>query len=259
MRKAPAIVLALFLCLALCACGGQNAQQSDAQAEMEALRTENEELRKNAETLINEVSRLNDELTAANETIEALSPSNESGTGADSGQAGAAPGGIIDLSFGDEINLDFVEMTVEDCGWSYDMKGGRSVWSHDLEGSEGQQYYWITGSIKNLSGNNLEFDSLNDYVKSEILVNGKYAYSAQTYYLDTSGNISVQASIKPLEFGTYYFAAQCPDEVRDIMEMASITFAFNDNFERVISYDADFSDFSHIYRVTTTTTEQAVE
>lgn len=129
------------------------------------------------------------------------------------------------INIGDTITLDFVEMSVLNTDWSSTIKpkDTSSVYSY-MSDQDGETYFWISGNIKNTSGEKYDIEN----IEAEIIFDNRYTYSA--YLIATDGYSFYDNYVNPLKTVKYYIYASVPDEVREMYSTCQIKFGFTDNF-----------------------------
>ena len=155
----------------------------------------------------------------------------------------AMPTAYTELKLGDTINLDFVDMTIDGTGTAdklvpTDTSKGYSY----IADVENEQYYYINGTIKNLSGSNI--DVKNIYI--QFVFDNKYTYSGQMAACAHTNNFYGE-SVKPLGTVEYYIYASVPDELIEQYTQCDIIFGFKNEFAG--SWFMKESDCEQLYKI----------
>ena len=227
MKKSVAVLLAMSLGLSLAACASSNASTNEAESKASEASAEAEntvETTQTESTVQNQMS----ETTAEEEVQEEQAIEFET------------------VHFGDSIITDFVEMTVESMDTSQELKptDTSSVYSY-MSDQDGETYFYVTGTMKNTSGDSYSVEDMN----IQMTFDGKYNY---TGYIaaDDGGNDFYGDYVKPFGSVKYYMYASIPDELISSYSTCVIKFAFHDNFMHDIN--TDFSTYEHCYTIAVT-------
>lgn len=147
------------------------------------------------------------------------------------------------INFGEMIALDFVEWTVDSAACTQEIfpTDTSSVYSY-MPDQENEQYWYITGTIKNISAETYNVE----YIAAELCFDDKYKYDA---YLiaDDGGRDFYGQTVKPFGSVKYYIYASVPDELIGMYTTCTVKFAFEDNFD---NYRPDFDECKYFYQVT---------
>ena len=131
------------------------------------------------------------------------------------------------IRLGEVITLEFVEMTLEELQVSDKILPQKtsSVYSY-IPDVENEQFFCITGELKNLSGNSYDVEQ----IYAEMVFDDKYTYSANllacAWTNDFYGN-----NVKPLGTVKYHIYSSVPDELINSWSTCIITFGFQNEFE----------------------------
>ena len=132
------------------------------------------------------------------------------------------------VSFGEKIELDFAEITIDGFYAGEEILPQKIDEMYSLiEDKEGEKYFWLEGSVKNLSGEKLSiwktvieftFDDKYNYV-------GDFMACADDddYFQDFPG-------IDPLKKTNYYMVVSVPDELANSYSKCDVKFGFKENF-----------------------------
>lgn len=239
MKRVISFILTATLCMALCACGSTDTdgQSQDSNEDLEAKLAEYEATISELETKLAETEQKVVQLESQINTVSDSS-SDEPEEAQDAGNSG-----FVKLNFGDSVELDFLEMTVDSASWSDELKptDTSSVYSY-MADVENETYFWLTGTMKNISGNSYDVED----IVAEIIFDNKYTYNA---YLkaDDGGNDFYGSNVKPLSSVKYYIYTSAPDEIRDIYSTVTIKFGFKADFSG--SYFDEFDECNYLYMV----------
>ena len=158
----------------------------------------------------------------------------------------AMPNGTVEsVVLGDTISLEFVEISLEEIGISdtilpVDTNRGYSY----ISDNEFEKYYYVTGVLKNLSGDAYSADD----IFAEMIFDGKYTYSANLRACAWSNNF-YDDYVKPLGTVKYYIYASIPDELIESYSECVLTFGFADNFN-VSKYSLSQDKCDYLYSIT---------
>lgn len=130
------------------------------------------------------------------------------------------------IKIGDTISLDFVEMSFDETGVAdtilpVDTSG---VYSY-IGDKENEKYFYLTGTLKNTSGNAYSADN----IYAQMIFDGKYTYSAILAACDGSNDFYGDR-VNPLASVKYYIYASIPDELIESYSKCVIIFGFTDDF-----------------------------
>lgn len=237
MKRAVSFVLAALLCVALCACGSTGGQNQGDSGALEAKIAEYETKISELETQLAEaeqkVAQLESQINTVSDNPSVI-PEETPDSGSD---------GFVKLNLGDSVDLDFLEMTVGSASWSDELKptDTSGVYSY-MSDVENETYFWLTGTMKNISGNSYNVED----IVAEIVFDSKYTYNA---YLkaDDGGNDFYGYNVKPLASVKYYIYASVPDELIDMYSTVTVKFGFKENFSG--SYFDEFDECDYLYIV----------
>lgn len=148
------------------------------------------------------------------------------------------------VALGDTISLNFVEISLEEAGVSdtilpVDTSRGYSY----ISDNELEKYYYVTGVLKNLSGNAYSADD----IFAEMVFDGKYTYSAYLIACAWS-NSFYDDYVKPLGTVKYYIYASVPDELIESYSECILTFGFADSFS-VSKYSLSQEKCDYLYSI----------
>ncbi len=148
------------------------------------------------------------------------------------------------VNYGDTISTEFVDMTIDSASSSEELypTDTSGVYSY-VKDTEGEKYFYLTGSLKNISGNSYDVQD----IYAEMIFDNKYTYRAQLVD-DNGGNDFYGHNVKPLGSVKYYLYSSIPDELIDSYNTCTIKFAFKENFEH--DYHTDFSLYDYRYTIT---------
>ena len=215
MKKILVLMLACAVLLTLFACTSDK--------ELEELREENAHLKDQIEKLQAQVNKVSD--STSDEEESPISPT------------------FKEVNLGDNCSLDFAEITFDTAGWSDDIKptDTSGVYSYYSD-KDGESYFWICGTLKNVSGESYNVDNIHGTVTFE----NKYTYNVNLI-ADEGGNDFYGDNVKPLKTVKYYIYASCPDEVKELYNNAVIRFGFKDNFVRETS--SDWEEYDNLFTI----------
>mgnify|MGYP002579753408 CR=1 FL=1 len=231
MKRIIALMMAVIMCLSMAACGGTNSddgyesQLAESQAKVEELETKLAEAEAKIEELESQVNKVGDNTSQQQE--DSVEKSDE----------------FVKLNIGDTITLDFVEFTVDSTSWSDDIKptDTSSVYSY-MSDKEDESYFWICGTMKNISGNAYSVENM----VSEIVFDDKYTYTAHLA-ADDGGHNLYGDYVKPLSSVKYYIYVSAPDEIKETYSTVTVKFGFKDSFSG--SYYDDFKECNYLYTI----------
>ena len=155
----------------------------------------------------------------------------------------AMPNEMEEIKIGDTIALDFVEMTIDSTGVSDTILpvDTSRVYSY-ISDIENEQYFYVKGTIKNLSGESYDVEDLF----AQFVFDDKYTYNAILAACANSNDF-YDEYVKPLGTVVYYIHASIPDELIQTYTHCSIVFGFQNEFggTRYISED----DCDYLFRM----------
>lgn len=147
------------------------------------------------------------------------------------------------VSIGEMISLEFVEMTMEYLNVSDKIlpEDTDSSYSY-IPDVENEQYFCIAGTLKNLSGASYDVESI--YV--EMVFDEKYTYNGQLSACAWTNDF-YGSYVKPLGTVKYYLHASIPDELIDSWKTCSVTFGFKENFDS--GYYVEKAECDYLYTI----------
>ena len=150
---------------------------------------------------------------------------------------------FTNLNFGDQIKLDFVEMTITGASTSQELypTDTSGVYSYYAD-KENETYFYIYGEIKNIGGNSYSVEDMN----IQLTFDGKYNYTGYVA-ADDGGNDFYGDIVKPFGKVKIYIYASIPDELINSYTTCTVKFAFQDEFKN--DYDTDFAKYKYCYKV----------
>lgn len=194
MKKTIALLLALVMVLPLCACGAEKAPEP-------------------TEAPIPETSEVIPDTENLPQETEAQKPT------------------ATELQLNETIQLDFVEITFEECGMDADIR--QSIKTDFVtrttgpQPEDGIQFIYLRGTIKNLSKEDLP---VFDFFLGEFDIDGyKYACSANECDILTNNGELVQ-HIQPLTSYPFTMYAKIPNELANNHNSVAFRFGFYDLF-----------------------------
>ena len=108
---------------------------------------------------------------------------------------------------------DVMELTLEGSEWVDEIKPSNTEGAYSYyEDKPGEKYFVIKGKVKNLAGEDLDMDYINE---SKIIVNDKYKADV-TIQAEESDGTSFYGSIKPLQTLNIVAYASLSDEAYNI-------------------------------------------
>lgn len=141
----------------------------------------------------------------------------------------------------DVVAKDVVEFKLDEAVWMEEIlpSNTSSVYSYH-EDVEGEVYFVIKGTVKNISGETIEtkHGSL-----MEIKFNDKYKYEPDTLIEDSDGKGFNYGDVRPLSSGNFLIYVSVPNEIKENYENATLTWSFNDMVDYV--YPGDVCEFSY--------------
>ena len=163
---------------------------------------------------------------------------------------------VTELSNGDSVKLDFVEMTIGECGIKAEvlpdyLPNGMKIYGR-FDAREGKQYVFVKGTIKGLATSAIDLPAITGTVML-----GDYSYK-----VDTNGNGEVmffsqdwksEQQLEPLTTLNFFIAASVPDELADSHDSCVLTFGFKDMFDsdgyQLFFADDPLSECDYVYSV----------
>lgn len=147
------------------------------------------------------------------------------------------------VNYGDTISNDFVSMTIEKSSISEELypTNTSSVYSY-IPNKDNEQYFYLTGNIKNISGDTYNVEN----IYATMTFDDKYNYKA-SLKADDGGNNFYGNNVKPLGNVKYYLYVSVPNELIESYSNCLIRFGFKENFER--DYSNDFSLYNYRYEI----------
>lgn len=135
---------------------------------------------------------------------------------------------VKEISAGDTITLDFIEIKVDGIHRAYEIKedDGPDTYHRRVSNSNNQMF-WLETTMKNIGTTTFDIWGINKYF-AEIIFDNTYTYEASIDKLVGMGN----TKLKPFESAKVYIWAEIPAEMLDKYEDVVIRFAFNDNFDK---------------------------
>lgn len=120
------------------------------------------------------------------------------------------------LNVGQTITIgDVMELTIESSEWSDEIKpSNTSNFYTYYEDKEGEKYFVIKGKVKNVAGEDLDLDYVN---QSKIIVNDTYKADVR-FEAEESDGTSFYADVKPLQTLNFIAYASLSDEAYNICE-----------------------------------------
>lgn len=104
-----------------------------------------------------------------------------------------------------------------------------------LEGSEGETYFIVHGTLKSFASNTFDIDYCSD---ATITINDKYNFSARIK-LENSDHTGFNGSVKPLQALNMVIYGAIPDEAKDIAESIRVSFSIVSDEEALNYYYKD--------------------
>ena len=150
---------------------------------------------------------------------------------------------FTNLNFGDQITLNFVEMTIKGAATSQELypTDTSGVYSYYSD-KENETYFYIYGTIKNVGGNSYSVEDMNVLLTFD----GKYNYRGYVA-ADDGGNDFYGDTVKPFGQVKVYIYASIPDELINSYTTCTVKFAFHDEFKH--DYATDFAKYAYCYKV----------
>lgn len=133
------------------------------------------------------------------------------------------------INFGEQISLPFVEITIDGASVGDEILPDHPKQVYRYSGDvEGEKYFYVYGTIKNISGNQFEFAS-NTF--AAMCFDDTYNYDAQIT-ADEGGTFSyIYGYLDPLKSEKFYITASVPDELIQQYTHVDVKFGFKTNFE----------------------------
>ncbi len=222
MKKIISLILALVMCLSLCACSGNSTnsteQKNDEPEETVSTPTESEETA-SVQTTPEDIE--------TQDSTESVSPVE-----------------VVEVLVGGTLSTEFVEMTFNEVTVAKDIKHsvttGHVTRITGPEPVDGQQYICLTGIIKNISTNPLP---VYDFFVGNFNLDG-YSYTVDANDCDIlDGEGQSRTEIDPLMEYTFRIYVAIPDSLADSYSSCTFTFGFHDLFDNTdLSYNRAFED-----------------
>lgn len=115
---------------------------------------------------------------------------------------------------------DVMELTLESSEWVEEIKPSNTSGLYSYyENKDGEKYFVIKGKAKNIAGENLDIQYVNE---SQIIINDKYTANVTIEAEETDGT-SFYGDIKPLQTLNIIAYASISDEAYDICENIKLT------------------------------------
>lgn len=126
----------------------------------------------------------------------------------------------------DIVAKDIVEFRLDEALWMEEIlpSDTSGIYSYH-EDVEGDVYFVIQGTVKNISGETIETDHGS---LMEIKFNNKYKYEPDTLIEDNDGKGFSYGDVRPLSSGKFLIYVSVPNEVKENYESATLTWSFND-------------------------------
>ena len=152
----------------------------------------------------------------------------------------------VEINFGEQISLDFVEITIEGASSGDEIRpdNPQSVYRY-MSDNEGEKYVYLYGTIKNISGNQYEFA---DNMYAHMTFDDKYNYSANITADEDGGFSYIYAYLDPLKSEKFYIIASIPDELADQYAQIKVKLGFAENFDG--AYNIQENECDYLYSVT---------
>ena len=152
------------------------------------------------------------------------------------------------VNAGDKIENDFVQMTIDSASVAqelYPKDDGTQYFLSGYADKDSEQYLYIKGTIKNVSGAAYSADEM--YVQFKF--DDKYEYTG-TVSIDNGEGDFYGDYMKPLTSADYYIWASVPDEIISSYKTCEIKFVFHDEFKH--DYSSNFGEYENRYMITVT-------
>ena len=218
MKKVFSLILAVVLCLSLCACG----EKTTASAEQTIPVVETEVPTEPATVIVETIPVV--ETEAPTEPAPVIE--------------------VVDVPLGSMLSTDFVEMSFKEAivakDVKYSVKTGVVTRITGPEPVSGQQYICLTGTIKNTSTSALP---VYDFFIGEFNLDG-YTYKVDANDCDIlDGEGQTEYEIAPLMEYTYRLYVAIPDALADSHSTCTFTFGFYDGFDnQEMAYNRAFEE-----------------
>lgn len=141
----------------------------------------------------------------------------------------------------DVVANDVVEFKLDEAVWMEEILPSNTsgIYSYH-EDVEGEVFFVIKGTVKNISGETIEtkHGSL-----MEIKFNDKYKYEPDTLIEDNDGKGFNYGEVRPLSTGNFLIYVSVPNEVKENYQNATLTWSFNNMVDYV--YPDDVCEFSY--------------
>ena len=133
-----------------------------------------------------------------------------------------------EVSVGDIITQDFATMSLDKVSWSDEIKPSdiSGVYSYYSD-QEGESYFWLSGTIKNLSGDSFSIENM----AAEFIFDDKYTYSGIIIADDGGNDFYFTDYVQPLGSVKYYIYYSIPDELKNSYSSCVLRFGFKDSFD----------------------------
>ncbi|MBE5801671.1 MAG: hypothetical protein E7319_05215 [Clostridiales bacterium] len=177
---------------------------------------------------------------------EALTPPQATPVDAASAAAQAAPQeeeGPAMLHLGDTIRTDDLEMTLakQETGTIYSSIKPRSNGYYQyIEGVNGNELFYLTGTFKNLSGEPVDIGN----IYGEVTFDDKYTYRGNVEGAASEANIFIR-DVAPLNEVTYFLYAEVPSELLASYERCIVRIGFTEDFGIKFSTSGGLLNFDH--------------
>lgn len=217
LKKPLVILLALALCLSLCACGKKTSEETSSAADTSTADVPNTETTEPEET--SEPESTSEEIAEPEHTV-------------------------TEIALNETIQLDFAEITFTEWGIAPDIR--QSIQTENVtrttgpQPEEGMQYVYLRGTIKNLNTEDLP---VYDFFLGEFDLGG-YKYDCSANECDVLTNNGERLSmVAPLTSGSFTMYAKIPDELAGSHGDVSFRFGFYDLFDNIeLSKNRSFED-----------------
>ena len=218
-QKGLITLLAAILCFSLCSCGSNGASGSSESTETAETAQDNGNSQAQEEQAI-----IEDDIATSNFT---------------------------DISLGDSIDLDFVEMTLErleicdkyEFSYTKQTTVGTSTQNASIEPSAGMKLVSLVGVFTNKT--NKDYYTSNKGVYGKFQINGnEYTAKFKCYDTETAESFLTVAAQQAV---TYFLYAEVPQNVADNIDGCIVQFGFTQDFEsKPIS---NVEDLDYIYQL----------
>lgn len=145
------------------------------------------------------------------------------------------------INLGDEIKLDFAEITVDDCATvdAIYPSDTSSFYSY-YEDQDGETYFYLKGTIKNIGSSGYSIENM----VTELKFDDKYSYNANVI-ADQGGSDFYDDYLEPFQSATFYIYSSVPDELINSFKSCKVSFGFDKDFSG--SYFDDFDECEFLY------------